>query len=67
MFSPTGFNWKRCLLRTLIMVAALFVAETVPRFDAVLNLLGASATSYLTFVAPSMLYLHYMEAKNGKG
>ena len=39
------------------MLAGLFIAESVPSFNAILNLLGASATAVCTFIAPPMLYL----------
>ena len=35
----------------------LLVAEAVPNFGHVLNLIGGSATAFLTFVLPPFLYL----------
>ena len=36
---------------------ALFVAETVPHFSGLLNLIGGSTVTFLTFVAPSLFYI----------
>ena len=58
MFVPISeFHWKRCVLRTAILFAVLFVAETIPHFGAVLDLVGGSTVTFLTFVAPSLFYL----------
>ncbi len=56
-FSCSEFHWKRCLLRSCIVMVALFIAESVPSFNAILNLLGASTTAFCSFIAPPMLYL----------
>ena len=39
------------------MACLLVVAEAVPNFGSVLNLIGSSATTFLTFVLPPFLYL----------
>ncbi|XP_013777068.1 amino acid transporter AVT1J-like [Limulus polyphemus] len=54
---PHVFNWKRCLSRTTVMVVVVFVAETVPHFEKILNLFGGSTTTILTFVFPPLFYL----------
>ncbi|GFY40900.1 aa_trans domain-containing protein [Trichonephila inaurata madagascariensis] len=35
---PKSFGWKRILLRTTVMAAVVFVAQSIPRFGKVLNL-----------------------------
>ncbi len=45
------------MLRTVIVLTSLFIAESVPSFNDILNLLGATVTAITTFIAPSMLYL----------
>merc|ERR1712109_25578 len=47
---PSDFNWKRCAFRTLSVGVLLFIAETVPSFGAILDLVGASTVTLLTFV-----------------
>ncbi|XP_076305512.1 uncharacterized protein LOC143222640 [Tachypleus tridentatus] len=54
---PPEFGWKRCLLRTTVMVVVVFVAETVPHFGKILNLFGGSTLTLLTFVFPPLFYM----------
>merc|ERR1712179_256153 len=35
---PSSFNWKRCVFRTLSVCGLLFIAETVPSFGSILDL-----------------------------
>jgi hypothetical protein len=32
------FNWKRCLFRTVSVIILLFIAETIPSFGNILDL-----------------------------
>lgn len=57
---PKTFNWKRCAFRTLSMAAILFVAESVPSFGNILDLVGASTITMLTFVFPPLFYILIM-------
>ncbi|XP_067675356.1 uncharacterized protein [Haliotis asinina] len=54
---PHHFGWKRCLLRTAIVALVLFGAETVPKFGAILALVGGSTISILAFICPPLFYL----------
>ncbi|XP_064596417.1 uncharacterized protein LOC135463023 [Liolophura sinensis] len=54
---PKHFTWKRCVVRTLMVVLVLFVAETIPRFGGVLALVGGSTVTLLAYVLPPMFYL----------
>ncbi|XP_076333571.1 uncharacterized protein LOC143237823 isoform X2 [Tachypleus tridentatus] len=54
---PHRFTWKRCLLRSAMMAAILFVAESVPHFGKILNLIGGSTITMMTFVFPPMFYM----------
>ncbi|CAH1798298.1 unnamed protein product [Owenia fusiformis] len=60
---PHSFNWKRCLIRSGIVCFALFVAETIPHFGSILNLIGGSSTAFLIFVFPSIFYLKLCSMK----
>lgn len=42
----------------------MFLAETVPKFDGILALIGASTVTFLTFVAPSLFYLRLCSLTN---
>ncbi|XP_074659614.1 uncharacterized protein LOC141912272 [Tubulanus polymorphus] len=50
------FTWKRAVGRTLIVCMILFVAESVPKFGAILALIGGSTTALLSFILPCVFY-----------
>ncbi|XP_071450963.1 uncharacterized protein mah [Hetaerina americana] len=51
------FNWKRCAIRSFILMTAVLLAETVPRFDLVMGLIGAALTGPLMFLLPPLFYI----------
>ena len=59
---PTAFNWKRCALRTLSVFVLLFIAETIPSFGSILDLVGASTVTMLTFVCPPYFYMRLCDS-----
>jgi len=59
---PSNFNWKRVALRTLSTFVLLFVAESVPSFGAILDLVGGSTVTLLTFVFPPFFYMKLADA-----
>ena len=59
---PSTFNWKRCALRTLSVFVLLFIAETIPSFGAILDLVGASTVTMLTFVCPPYFYMRLCDS-----
>ncbi|XP_038066252.1 amino acid transporter AVT1J-like isoform X2 [Patiria miniata] len=54
---PLRFGWKRIVLRTVVMAAVVFLAETIPKFSVILNLIGGTTVTLLTFVFPSLFYV----------
>jgi len=54
---PSDFNWKRCLFRTISVLILLFIAETIPSFGSILDFVGASTVTLLTFVFPPYFYM----------
>jgi len=62
----SDFNWKRCAFRTLSVLGLLFIAETVPSFGSILDLVGASTVTLLTFVFPPLFYMRLADASLGK-
>ncbi|EDV26356.1 uncharacterized protein TRIADDRAFT_22725 [Trichoplax adhaerens] len=54
---PNKFCWQRVVLRTIQVGAVLGLAEAVPKFGAVLSLIGGSTVTALTFIFPSLFYL----------
>jgi len=63
---PSDFNWKRCAFRSLSVACLLFIAETVPSFGAILDLVGASTVTLLTFVFPPFFYMKLADASKDK-
>jgi len=63
---PSDFNWQRCAFRSLSVACLLFVAETVPSFGAILDLVGASTVTLLTFVFPPYFYMKLADASIGR-
>ncbi|GFU34581.1 amino acid transporter ANTL2, partial [Nephila pilipes] len=61
---PKSFGWKRILLRTTVIAAVIFVAQSVPRFGKVLNLVGGSATSLTSVVFPCLFYYKLSTQQN---
>ncbi|KAG1692970.1 Amino acid transporter AVT1C [Nymphon striatum] len=53
---PFKFCWQRVLIRSSIVLSIIFVAESVPNFGNILNIIGASSVTLLSFVFPSVFY-----------
>ncbi|KAG8184418.1 hypothetical protein JTE90_004588 [Oedothorax gibbosus] len=53
---PKKFGWKRVALRSVVMLAAVFVAQSIPRFGKVLNLVGGSVTTLTSTIFPCVFY-----------
>ncbi|XP_026497665.2 uncharacterized protein LOC113401825 [Vanessa tameamea] len=54
---PREFGVKRCLLRSGIVAFAVFLGESVPRFDLVMSLVGSTLTGPLMFIFPPLFFL----------
>ncbi|CAG5130404.1 unnamed protein product [Candidula unifasciata] len=54
---PTHFNFRRVIIRTIMVALILFVAESVPHFGAILSLIGGSTTTLLAYILPPVFYL----------
>ena len=53
------------MFRSASVAALLFIAETVPSFGAILNLVGGSTVTLLTFVFPPLFYMKIADATIG--
>ncbi|XP_053970715.1 uncharacterized protein LOC128872256 isoform X1 [Hylaeus volcanicus] len=51
-----SFGWKRCAIRSAVVLLGVAVGESVPRFDIVMALIGGSLTGPLVFVLPPLMY-----------
>ena len=63
---PT-FNWKRVVFRSSVMLVLTFMAESLPSFSAILQLISSVFVTCLTFVFPPLFYMRLVdrEAKEG--
>ncbi|XP_052090181.1 uncharacterized protein LOC127726766 [Mytilus californianus] len=62
---PKAFTWKRCIVRPLIVLVVLFIAESVPHFGAILSLVGGSTTTLLSYVFPCLFYMKLCNSNCG--
>ncbi|XP_064489802.1 uncharacterized protein LOC135401363 isoform X1 [Ornithodoros turicata] len=61
---PREFTWKRVAVRTCLMLAIVFVCQSVPHFDKVLSLVGAVYVGLTTFVFPPIFYIRLCSRTN---
>ncbi|OZC07172.1 hypothetical protein X798_05808 [Onchocerca flexuosa] len=59
--APHHFGWHRVFIRTIVILTVLFVAETVPKFGPILNIIGGSTTALTSAILP-LLYNNYLNA-----
>ena len=65
---PPTFNWKRVAFRTGIMLILLFLAESLPSFSAILQLVSSIFVTCLTFIFPPLFYMRLVaKSKANKG
>ncbi|GMT36283.1 hypothetical protein PFISCL1PPCAC_27580 [Pristionchus fissidentatus] len=62
---PQSFCWQRVLVRTGIMVAVVFVAESIPSFGPLLDLVGGSTLTLSSIVFPCIFFV-FVNARKKK-
>uniref|UniRef100_A0A914ZKM8 Amino acid transporter transmembrane domain-containing protein n=1 Tax=Parascaris univalens TaxID=6257 RepID=A0A914ZKM8_PARUN len=55
---PQRFGWQRAAVRTSVMIAVIFVAESLPTFGPLLNIVGGSTLTLTSLVFPALFYLY---------
>ncbi len=60
----TDFGYQRVLTRSVMMAATVFVAETVPHFGVLLDLVGGSTITLMALIFPGVFNLYLSAAKN---
>jgi len=60
---PSKFGWKRIVLRSSLLLLALFIAESVPSFGKILDLVSGTTVSLLTFTLPPYFYMKLADMK----
>ncbi|XP_050464212.1 uncharacterized protein LOC126858165 isoform X2 [Cataglyphis hispanica] len=58
------FGWKRCAMRSAVVLLSVAVGESVSRFDIVMALIGGSLTGSLVFVLPPLIYSRMLVLKD---
>ncbi|KAH7721062.1 Protein Y32F6A.4 [Aphelenchoides avenae] len=56
--APQTFGWKRFVIRSCVMLCAVIVAESVPNFGPLLNLVGGSTATQCSLIFPTVFYLY---------
>ena len=64
MYIVLEFNWKRCTFRSMIVLLLLFIAETIPNFGSILDLVGSCSVTLLTFVFPPFFYMKLCDSSS---
>ncbi|KAK0411716.1 hypothetical protein QR680_005803 [Steinernema hermaphroditum] len=57
---PQHFCLKRVVIRTSMMVAVVFVAESLPTFGPLLDLMGGSTVTLTSIVFPCLFYAYFL-------
>jgi len=63
---PLNFNIKRVLFRTSLMLIILFLAESLPSFSGILQLISSIFVTCLTFVFPPLFYMRLIDMDKTK-
>lgn len=65
--SSPEFSVKRVLLRSCVMGMVMIVAFAIPDFGKILNLIGGSTVTIMSFVLPPLCFLRLNAAKELDG
>jgi vesicular inhibitory amino acid transporter len=57
---PQEFGYKRVIVRTGMMVAVAFVAESVPTFGPLLDLMGGTTLALTCLIMPPLFYVYLL-------
>ncbi|CCD71123.1 Amino acid transporter transmembrane domain-containing protein [Caenorhabditis elegans] len=60
------FGWQRIVARALVMLSVVFVAESVPNFGVLLDLVGGSTITMMALVVPIVFNLALTTIKKKK-
>lgn len=58
------FNHRRCVIRTVLSLLAIVLAESVPRFDLVMSMIGGTLTGPIVFVLPPLFYIKMLQLRD---
>lgn len=55
--APERFSLKRFVIRTLVLILVLFIAQSIPNFGPILSFIGGSAIALTSFILPCIFYV----------
>lgn len=58
------FGWRRCVLRSMVVAMEAASALTIPDFGLLVNLVGASTITLLSFILPVLCYLRLHSSRD---
>ncbi|XP_022913669.1 uncharacterized protein [Onthophagus taurus] len=58
------FNFYRCIIRSFITILGVIIAESVPRFDVVMAVIGGTLTGPLIYIFPPIFYIKMLHLKS---
>ncbi|KAF5305305.1 hypothetical protein FQA39_LY09270 [Lamprigera yunnana] len=61
---PHTYHWKRCVLRSMMVLVMVFIGESIPAFGKILSLVGGSTITLLTFILPPYFYMKLCSQTN---
>lgn len=64
LYVPNRFSVGRCIIRSLVMCVVMLLAMAVPAFGKILDLIGGSSVTLLSFVMPPVCYFKLCTASN---
>ncbi|XP_042870539.1 amino acid transporter AVT1B-like [Penaeus japonicus] len=63
---PDSFGWRRICLRTLVMLAILFVCESIPHFGVAIELVGGFLVTPFIFIFPPIFHILIKKKASGR-
>ncbi|XP_047493369.1 amino acid transporter AVT1J-like [Penaeus chinensis] len=64
---PNRFSPKRCALRSCIMAVIILMGLAVPDFGKILDLIGGSSVTLMSFILPPLCYIRLCNAELTEG
>lgn len=58
-----NFNKRRCIIRSSLIILATILAESVPRFDLVMSMIGTTLTGPIAFILPPLFHIKMLQLK----
>ncbi|CAL4073844.1 unnamed protein product, partial [Meganyctiphanes norvegica] len=60
---PNQFGWRRCVVRSSLLFIVLLTGLSIPQFGKILDLIGGSTVTILTFLLPPLCYILLLKSR----